>query len=84
MFSTFFSKFGIGKKKNGELEEDKTFLEIETQELPIHGIDVNILKEMKKDQKYCVIFFNGTFSPVHPGHLDSMVCAKKELEANNV
>ncbi|ETO04544.1 hypothetical protein RFI_32854 [Reticulomyxa filosa] len=38
--------------------------------------------ESKGKIRSCVIYYNGTFAPIHPGHVDTMKTAKSYLEQN--
>ena len=62
------------------LEEVTHYKSIQQQPLATH--------KLKRPQDFekpkCVIYYNGTFAPVHPGHLDAIVSAKKGLEENGV
>lgn len=75
-FKTFFGKNTTPKP----IEELNTYKNIKFQPLPT----IKLKTPQNNDKVKCVIYYNGTFAPVHPGHLDAMEAAKKGLEENGV
>lgn len=44
---------------------------------------INFLKPKSDTKRNCVIISTGAFSPIHEGHIEMMVSAKKQMEANH-
>lgn len=60
--------------------QDKTYADVKWQTLPTKKLS----KPTSNEERCCVIYFNGTFSPCHIGHLKTMQAAGKHLKEQGV
>jgi hypothetical protein len=64
----------------GDMEEDSQFANAKP------ALDISRLsqKPIESNKPSCVIYYNGTFAPVHIGHLEAMEAAKSALQVHGV
>eukprot|EP01084_Bolivina_argentea_P237322 398868_1 len=62
---------------------DKWHIHETYQPLPTHKLHIPSNEEIESmNERPCIIFYNGTFAPIHYGHINALTSAKKYLQSN--